>query len=135
MKTTTSASPRSLPIRIISGALALLFFLFAAFQYNDPDSFSWILLYAYVGVMATMGAFGRYNLALLVPGLAIFALYFIYLIPKILEWFASDDSLVGGTMSDDKMYIEQSREAFGLLMGLSVLVFLFFTRHRLGNKV
>ena len=127
MKTITS--PRPLVVRIISGVLALLFFTFAAVQYNDPDGFSWIFLYGYVAVMAVMAAMGRYNLALLIPIIAIFALYFIYLTPSIVEWIKSDDSLVGG-MSDDKMYIERSREAFGLLIGLAALSFLFFTRPR-----
>ena len=109
--------------------LALLFFTFAALQHNDPDNLSWMFLYGYVGLMATLAVFGKYNLALLVPGIAIFALYFIYLTPSIVEWLASDDNLITD-MSDDKMYIERSREAFGLLLGLSVLLFLFFTRHR-----
>ena len=123
-------SSRPLATKIASGGLALLFFAFAAVQYNDPDGFSWIFLYGYVGVMATLAVFGRYNLALLIPIITIFALYFIYLTPSIIEWMGSDDSLVGGTMSDDKMYIEQSREAFGLLIGLAALLFLFFTRPR-----
>jgi hypothetical protein len=119
-----------LTIRIISGVIALLFFTFAAVQFNDPDSFSWIFLYGYVGVMAAMAVFGKYSVSFLVPGIAIFALYFIYLIPEVIAWIGSDDSLVGSTMSADKMYIERSREAFGLLMGLGALLFLFFTRHR-----
>lgn len=127
MKTNQSYPP--LVIKIVSGIFALLFFTFAAVQYNDPDSFSWIFLYGYVGAMAAMAVFGKYNLALLIPIITIFALYFIYLVPSILEWIASDDSLVGG-MSDDKMYIERSREAFGLLIGLGALLFVFFTRHR-----
>ena len=99
-------------------------------QYNDPDSFSWIFLYGYVGVMAAMATFGKYSISFLIPGITIFALYFIYLIPEIIAWVGSDDSLVGSVMSADKMYIERSREAFGLLMGLCALLFLFFTRYR-----
>ena len=128
MKTTLSHSP--LVTRVVSGVIALLFFTFAAVQFNDSDGLSWIFLYGYVGVMAALAVFGRYNLALLIPIITIFALYFIYLTPSILEWMGSDDSLVGGTMSDDKMYIEQSREAFGLLIGLIALLYLFFTRHQ-----
>ena len=127
VKTNQPYSPRV--IKIASGIFALLFFTFAAVQYNDSDSISWIFLYAYVGVMAAMAVFGKYNLALLVPIITIFALYFIYLTPSIIEWIASDDSLIGG-MSDDKMYIERSREAFGLLLGLAALLFIFFTRPR-----
>ncbi len=131
METTTSRRP--LTIKIVSGVIALLFFLFAAFQYNDPDSFSWMFLYGYVAVMAIMALFGRYNLALLVPGIAIFALYFVYLLPSVYEWIVSDDSLITG-MSPDRMYVERSREAFGLLMGLAGLLFVFFNRHQLASK-
>lgn len=126
----TLTSPRPLTVKIASGIIALLFFVFAAVQYNDSDGFSWIFLYGYVAIMATLAVFGRYNLALLIPIITIFALYFVYLTPSIIEWIASNDSLVGGTMSDDKMYIERSREAFGLLLGLTALLFLLFTRPR-----
>ncbi len=129
---TTTTSRRPLTVKIVSGLITLLFLLFAAFQYNDPDSFSWMFLYGYVALMAGMATFGRYNYALLVPGIAIFGLYFIYLLPSVLEWIASDDSLITG-MSLDRMYVERSREAFGLLMGLSGLVFIFINRHHLGS--
>lgn len=123
-------SSPSLTKRIASGLLALLFFTFAAVQYNDPDGLMWILLYGYVGVMGTLAMLGRDREGALIPAIVIFSLYFIYLTPSIVEWMGSNDSLVGGTMSDDKMYIERSREAFGLLIGLSALLFLWFTRPR-----
>lgn len=119
-------------MKIISGIIALLFILFAAFQYNDPDSFSWMFLYGYVALMAVMAVFGKYNYALLVPGIAIFALYFVYLLPSVFEWITSDDSLITG-MSPDRMYVERSREAFGLLMGIAGLAFIFINRHRLAS--
>jgi len=52
-------------------------------------------------------------------------LYFLYLTPSIIDWFASDDNLVGVEMTDDKPYIEKTREAFGLLMALAALIFVF----------
>lgn len=126
----TRQSRPSLGVRIVSGGLALLFFTFAAVQYNDPDGLMWMVVYGYVAVMATLAAFGRYNKKLLMAAIFFFSLYFIYLTPSIVEWLGSDDSLVGGTMSDDKMYIERSREAFGLLIGLAALLFLLLTRPR-----
>jgi hypothetical protein len=121
---------RPLTVKIVVILIAVLFLLFAAFQYNDPDSFSWIFLYSYVAIMAIMAAFGRYNYGLLVPGIAIFGLYFIYLLPSVYEWATSDASLITG-MSPDRMYVERSREAFGLLMGLAGLVYIFVNRHHL----
>ncbi len=130
---TTTTSRRPLTVKIVSGIIALLFLLFAAFQYNDPDSFSWMFLYGYVALMAGMAVFGKYNYALLVPGIAILALYFIYLLPSVFAWISSDDSLITG-MSPDRMYVERSREAFGLLMGLVGLLFIFFNRHQLASR-
>ena len=127
MKTTTLRTP--LYAKAISAVLALLFLLFAIFQLNDPDWFTWMILYGYVSVVAAMAVFGKYNPAFLLPGIAIFGLYFFYQIPSVFTWFSSDDSLITG-MSPDKMYVEESREAFGLLMGLSALVFVLLTRPR-----
>ncbi len=89
-----------------------------------------MFLYSYVAIMAIMAAFGKYNYGLLVPGIAIFGLYFMYLLPSVYEWATSDASLITG-MSPDRMYVERSREAFGLLMGLAGLVYIFVNRHRL----
>ena len=116
--------------KIINILLASLFALFAYFQINDPDALSWVFLYGYVAVMAGMAAFNRTNWALLIPGIIIFALYFLYLTPSVVDWMSSDDSLVGVEMTDDKPYIEKTREAFGLLMGLTVLVFVMIQKRK-----
>ena len=120
--------------KIVNIALELLFALFAYFQINDPDAISWVFLYGFVAVTAGLAAFNRYNLAFLIPGIAIFTLYFFYLTPGILDWIASDDSLVGVEMTDDKPYIENTREAFGLLMGLLALLFVL-AQHLWSHKM
>jgi hypothetical protein len=116
--------------KIINILLALLFALFSYFQLNDPDAIGWVILYGYVAVMAAMAAFNRFNLAFLIPGVVIFTLYFLYLTPSIIDWFASDDNLVGVEMTDDKPYIEKTREAFGLLMALIALIFVLVQQRK-----
>jgi len=116
-------------MKIINIAIAVLFALFAFFQLNDPDGFTWVILYAYVAAMAVIAVFGRYNLALLFPGLAIFALYFIYLIPSVIEFITSGEDLLN-RMAPDKLYIEQTREAGGLLIGLLALIYLIAARKK-----
>lgn len=118
-------------IKVVNVVLTLLFALFAYFQLNDPDAISWVFLYGYVAVMAGMAVFGRYNLALIIPGVVIFTLYFLYLTPSIVDWIASSDSLVGVEMTDEKPYIEKTREAFGLLMALVALVFVLLQSGKL----
>ncbi|MEM6842623.1 MAG: transmembrane 220 family protein [Bacteroidota bacterium] len=108
--------------KIINTVLTLLFALFAYFQLNDSDAATWAFLYGFVAIMTGMAVFDRFNLAFLVPGIAIFTLYFFYLTPSMLDWVISDDNLVGVEMTEDKPYIERTREAFGLLMGLIALL-------------
>jgi len=119
-------------MKIINIVIAVLFLLFAFFQLNDPDGFTWAVLYGYVAIMAILAVFGRYNLALLLPGVAIFGLYFIYLIPSVFEFFTSGEDLMN-RMAPEKMYIEQTREAGGLLLGLMALTYLVVSRKKYGK--
>jgi hypothetical protein len=119
-------------MKIINILIAALFALFAIFQINDPDGFTWVVLYGYVAIMAVLAALGKYNLALLIPGVAIFALYFIYLIPSVIEFITSGEDLMN-QMAPDKLYIEQTREAGGLLMGLIALIYLVTKRKKYGK--
>lgn len=116
-------------MKIINTVLTVLFALFAFFQFNDPDASMWILLYFYVAVMSALAIFKRYSLPLLISGIAIFVLYFIYLAPSIAEWAASGEGLMN-KMSDAKPFIEQAREAGGLLLGLLTLIFHLVVRNK-----
>ena len=119
-------------IKIINIVLTLLFALFAFFQRNDPDPLLWIILYGYVAVMAGLAVANRYYKPLLLLGMAAFVAYFLYLTPGVIDWFSHDDGLVNVQMSDDKPWIEQTREAFGLLIGLAALVFLWIQQRKQG---
>lgn len=112
-------------MRILYTCLALLFALFAYFQYNDPDSLLWIAMYISVAVLFAFMATGRYlrwatlGLAgLLIVGLVIYA-------PGVWEFFTNDDGITFSQgMSNQYPYIEQAREFGGLLIALTAVVFL-----------
>jgi hypothetical protein len=55
--------------KIVSLVLALLFALFAGFQYNDPDPWLWIGIYGYVAVTGFLAAAGKYWLLAITLGL------------------------------------------------------------------
>lgn len=116
-------------MKIVNIVLALLFLLFAYFQLNDPDSLIWIIIYLYLATLAALAAFGKLSLAMIIPGLVIFGAYFLYLLPSVFEFLSSGDDLMN-RMDADKMYIEQTREAGGLLIGIVALVFLLLTRKK-----
>ncbi len=47
----------------VSGAMALLFIAWAAFQYNDPDPFMWILVYGLPSLASVLFLINRLPLA------------------------------------------------------------------------
>jgi hypothetical protein len=116
-------------MKLINLLLTIVFILFASFQYNDADTLTWALLYSFVAVMSALAIFKRYSLPLLLAGISVFAIYFIYLTPSILAWIQSGDDLMD-QMSTNKPYIEESREGLGLLLGLITLVFHLMVRNR-----
>ncbi len=50
------------PVRIVALILAFLFFLFAAFQYNDPDPSVWMAIYGVAAVVSMAVYFKKINL-------------------------------------------------------------------------
>jgi Transmembrane family 220, helix len=113
--------------KIVSLVLALLFALFAGFQYNDPDPWLWIGIYGYVAVTGFLAAAGKYWLLAITLGLGAYLAGLVYLAPSVYQWLAHhrDVSLLYG-MAPDRPYIEQSREWGGLL--IAWLAMLYFYR-------
>lgn len=110
-------------MKIVYIILTLVFGAFAFFQYNDPDWYIWMILYGFVAIMSFLAIYNRFNNTVLIPAMIIFILYFIYLAPSILEWIQSGQSI--SAMSDDRPYVEGTREAFGLLLGLGAMFLLY----------
>jgi hypothetical protein len=116
--------------RIISLVLALLYGLFAYFQFNDPDPTLWIAIYAYVAVIGLLVFAQKYYKWAIIAGVIICGAGFLYLLPSVYEWLANhaDVSLLYG-MAPDKPYIEESRECGGLLIALLGLVYFYYQRN------
>lgn len=112
--------------RIINLILALLFVLFAYFQYNDPDPLVWILIYSYIAIIGFLAFAQKFYKWLIIAGLVLFGGGVLYLLPSVYEWLAnhSEVSLLYG-MAPDKPYIEESRECGGLLIALLCLVYFY----------
>jgi len=84
----------------------ILFTLFAAFQYNDPDPLVWILVYMFVAVLSVISIFRRLNQYLILTTIIMYASGAIYLWP---------DVYMGVTMPMSyKPEIELARESLGL---------------------
>ncbi len=104
-------------MKIINATTTLLFSMFAAFQYNDPDGMVWVLVYGSIAVLAGFAVFGRVypdlslGVLIMVAGMALLHL------PGALEFFTNDDGIgLAQGMSNEYPYIELMREFFGLLL-------------------
>ncbi len=111
--------------KIIQVLLGLLFFLFAYFQFNDPDPLMWITIYSLVGagffIHAFRGVSKKWRTSLLVIVLAFSLIY----IPGFIEWLGTPDKQeIFGEMVYDKPYIEETREFLGLIIAALALVYL-----------
>jgi len=110
-------------MKIISILLSLLFILFALVQYNDPDPWSWILLYGYIAVISGFAALGRYNKAIIGAGIAICIVGLCFLLPDFINWVNTGAESIVENMKAEKPHIELTREFLGLGVCLLVLCF------------
>ena len=112
-------------MRILNLVLSILFVLFAALQYNDPDPWIWIPIYGYAATLCFLAYRGRQYKNALMAGILVCLAYAVYLFldkDGVLSWARDHqaESLVQ-TMKATKPWIEESREFGGLLIVLLAL--------------
>ena len=101
----------------VSGAMALLFISWAAFQYNDPDPFLWILVYGLAALASVLFLIKRLPLAFPLIYCAVTVVWAIYLSPRI-------------TYEPPLIAIEEWREMMGLIVISAWMAFLAWLMHR-----
>ncbi|HEX5152762.1 MAG TPA: transmembrane 220 family protein [Parafilimonas sp.] len=114
----------------------LVFVLFAAVQYNDPDPFWWIVLYLYTALMCWFAFRNKFYPAAYLAGIAVYALYALYKVfdaNGLIDWITKHHAEnIAETMKAEKPWIEESREFFGLIILIVVLlVNYFYAKHKM----
>lgn len=117
-------------MRIFNLVFFILFVLFAALQYNDPDPWIWIPIYGYAAVLCFLAFRRKYYPAAYLVGIAVYLGYAVYLFftkDGVLDWATEHDaeSLVQ-TMKAEKPWVEDTREFGGLLILIVVLFVNYF---------
>lgn len=121
-------------MKITHIVLALLFALFAYFQFNDPDAWLWIAIYGLMAVIAGLAATGRIYL----PLIGVIGLVCLYTLlstaPGVWDYLTNQEgyTLMEG-MSYEKPYIEETREFGGSVICLGALAF-YFSAWKKANK-
>jgi len=102
--------------------LGLVFFVLfgvgAAVQYNDPDSFLWILIYSGAALLSLGFVFDKIKYTILLFVGIVCLVGFLYLYPSDFQGFDLNDG--------DIKTVELGREAFGLLIISVVMLLLGF---------
>jgi len=113
-------------MKLFNIVFIVLFIVSAALQYNDPDPYLWMPIYLYAAFLCYRAIQGKYNPILYLVGLLAYIAYAVYLFfdgSGVLNWATThhSESLVQ-TMQATKPWIEETREFFGLIIVIVVLL-------------
>jgi hypothetical protein len=123
-------------MKIFNLILAVLFLLFAAVQFNDDpnDIIFWVLVYSGVGIISAFAAFDKYNMWVILLGLAAVVFELFRKFPTFAQWISSGMPSIIGEMQASTPYIELAREYLGLVLCLIVLIYHYIRYSKLRNK-
>ena len=116
----------------------VLFIIFAALQYNDPDPYIWMPIYLYSAGLCFMAARNRYFPKAYLIGIVAYLVYAVYLFfdkTGVINWVQEHDAEnIAQTMKATKPWVEETREFFGLAILIIVLsINLFYSSKKAGR--
>jgi general stress protein CsbA len=112
-------------MKVFNSIAAVLFVIFAALQWNDPDPIIWIAIYLVMAVLCGLAAKSKYYPTLYIILILIFLGYAGYLFfdgNGVLSWMRDHHmESITGSMKAESPWIEETREFFGLFILIVVL--------------
>ena len=103
-------------MKILPWTLVIIFLLFAAVQYNDPDPIQWMLLYGGVAVHFALAALGRLYRPAVWLWLVAALIWAAFLLPDFIDWLQMGAPSIVQTMKAETPWVELAREFLGLLI-------------------
>jgi len=125
-------------MKIFNLIFCILFILFAALQYNDPDPYVWIPIYLYAAVLCWLAFRKKYFPRAYLFGVVIYAGYAIYKFfdeNGVWDWLTKHHAAnIADTMKAEHPWIEETREFFGLVILIVVLLIDYFYAKRIKKR-
>jgi hypothetical protein len=122
-------------MKIFNLIFFFIFIVFGALQYNDPDPYLWIPIYLFAAFLCWKASKGIFHPMITLTSIAFFTLYAIYKVfdqNGLIDWVNIHHAEnIAETMKAEKPWVEESREFFGLVIIISVLV----TNYFYGKKI
>lgn len=117
-------------MKVFNIIFCLIFIVFAALQYNDPDPYLWVPIYMYTSILCWLASRNRYFPKAYLLGIAVYAVYAAYKVfdtNGLLDWMNKHHAEnIAETMKAEQPWIEESREFFGLIILIVVLLVNYF---------
>ena len=118
---------------------AALFVLSALLQYNDPDPYLWMPIYLYGAVLCWLAFRGRFYPKWYLVGILLFAVYAVKIFFEkdgVADWMNEHQAEnIAGSMKAEKPWIEATREFFGLVILIAVLLVNYFHAKRKSKHI
>lgn len=113
-------------MKIFNITCCILFVVFAALQYNDPDGIKWIIIYLYPAILCWLASRNKFYPSAYITGILVYLGYAIYKVfdaNGLIDWATKHHAEdIAATMKAEKPWIEETREFFGLVILIVVLV-------------
>jgi len=122
-------------LKILNVILTLIFLLFAYWQLNDPDALTWVIIYLLVAGVSGYAIFKNIDRRILLFLVTMFLIYTLSYTPYIIDWIHHGMPSIADEMKASTPYIEYTREFFGLLISLCVIIYHYYFSYKLKVKI
>jgi Transmembrane family 220, helix len=113
-------------MKIFNWFFIVVFIIFAGLQYNDPDPYLWMPIYLYAAYLCWLSIRRKFTPALYWAGFLFYGVYALYKVfdeNGLLDWVRKHHAQnIAGTMKAETPWVEETREFFGLVIVITVLV-------------
>ena len=121
-------------LKIFNIFFCITFIFFAALQYNDPDPYVWMPIYLYAAALCCLAFRNKYYPRAYLLGIAVYAIYATYKFfdeNGVWDWMTKHHAAnIADTMKAEKPWVEETREFFGLVILIVVLLIDYFYSKR-----
>lgn len=118
-----------------------VFIVFAALQYNDPDPYVWMPIYLYAATICWLSIKLKFYPQMYWLGFTVYGIYALYKMfdeNGLIDWISKHHAEnIAGTMKAETPWVEETREFFGLVIVIAVLLinYVYLKHQKIPKKV
>ena len=125
-------------MKVFNWFFIVTFIIFAGLQYNDPDPYVWMPIYLYAAFLCWQSIRRKFTPVLYWIGFLVYGFYALYKVfdeNGLLDWIRKHHAQnIAGTMKAETPWVEETREFFGLVIVITVLLINYIYLSKLKKK-